>query len=109
LPQATGSTVPSKIDNNWRKYTVDLSEVHTRVNLTKLVHIGFGFGKNAGNPPGTIIYIDDVAFTGFKGEMKEPSHIPMPAVFPQHWPYGSVAATGWLIFVELDLNPFALN
>ncbi|GAH87931.1 unnamed protein product, partial [marine sediment metagenome] len=109
LPQATVSMVPPELNNSWRQYTVNLSKLRRQVNLTKLVHIGFGFGKDAGNPPGTVIYLDDVAFSGFKGEIKKVSHVPMPSVFPQHWPYGSVAATGWLIFVELNLNPFALN
>jgi len=109
MPQATVSTVPPKLNNSWGRYTVNLKEVRRQVNLTKLVHIGFGFGKDAGNPPGTVVYVDDVAFAGFKGENKKASYVPMPSVFPQHWPYGSVAATGWLIFVELNLNPFALN
>jgi hypothetical protein len=33
----------------------------------------------------------------------------MPRTFPQHWPYDSVAATAWFVFVELGINPFAAN
>ena len=108
LPQATVSTVPSELDNNWRKYTVDFSKVRKQVNLRKLVHIGLAFGKDVGNTPGTIIYIDDIAFAGSDKKTTVFDSAEMPAVFPQHWPYGSVVATAWFIFAEWDINPFAL-
>jgi hypothetical protein len=109
IPQVSISPVPPQLDTKWRKYSVDLNGIHGRANLAKLVHVGLAFGKDVGNSPGTTIYVDDVAFVGLKGAAQNASQIPAPAVFPQHWPYGSVAATSWLIFAELNLNPFAID
>ena len=79
------------------------------MNLEKLVHIGIAFGKDVGNPAETVLFIDDVAFTGYHGLLSEQPKMSMPAVFPQHWPYNNIGAVAWLIFVECDINPFEIN
>jgi len=108
MPQVIVSPVPSQLDNNWRKHSVDLSGIRSRVNLRKLVHIGLEFGMQVGNAPGTIIYVDDIVFTGSPSKTSASNVGEMPKVFPQNWPYGCVAATSWWIFLELDFNPYAL-
>jgi hypothetical protein len=86
---------------------VPLFSVPAHVDVASLVHVGFEFGSKVGNTRGTVIYVDDVALTRTPSVVGNGPDIPMPAVFPQHWPFGSVAGTAWLIFVELDINPFA--
>ena len=88
---------------------MDDPEVNNGVNLSKLVHIGLAYGKDVDNEPNTIIYIDDMAFTESDGMTSLSNGTEMPRVFPQHWPFGSVAATAWLIFAELETNPFVVN
>ncbi len=109
LPQASADITPMLIDKSWRKYTVDLYEIRHKVNLAKLVHISLAFGKDVGNTPGTVIFVDDVAFTGHSRVLSRPNQISMPAKFPQHWPYNNVGATAWLLFVELNINPFEVS
>jgi hypothetical protein len=109
LPQAAISTTPEQIIRSWRRYEIDLDELRQKIDLEKLVHIGLAFGKDVGNPPGTIIYVDDFAFVGAKNLTNVPAKQTIPTVYPQHWPYGSIAAAAWFIFVELDINPFSLK
>ncbi len=99
------------LDTNWTEYTVELSEISgvNGLDLSELEHVAFAFGAGVGNSKGTIIYIDDVGFKGSDGMTPLSNGGEMPPTFPQHWPYGSVASTGWLIFVELGRNPFAVN
>lgn len=47
----------------WQKIAVPLSELGSKVDLTKLDNIGIAFGKDVGNFTGDTIYIDDFAFT----------------------------------------------
>jgi hypothetical protein len=107
LPQASVSPARSQRDNSWQKYAVDLAEIRKKLDLKRLVHVGLAFGQDVGNPPGTIMYVDDFAFAGSDTETEVSNGAEMPVVFPQHWPHGGVAATAWLIFAELDMNPFA--
>jgi len=109
LPQASVPPVPPRIENTWKKHVVNLRRISRQVDLSKLVHVGLAFGKDVENPAGTILYIDDMAFTGSDTITSISNGATMPAVFPQHWPYASVAATAWFIFAELNLNPFALG
>jgi hypothetical protein len=75
------------------------------VDLSQLEHIAIEFGSlTTGNPQRTILFVDDIAFVKADGST---CPAPMPRVFPQHWPYSSVAGTAWLVFEELDVNPFA--
>jgi hypothetical protein len=109
MPQIRKSPTPAQVKTEWQRYVLELSSVPSDVDLSEPVHVGFAFGADVGNPPGTIIYIDDVAFVGGpdRGSPSGAPHDKMPAVFPQHWPFGNVAATAWFIFVELDINPFS--
>lgn len=109
IPQAAIFTTPKQIISSWRRYEIDLDELKQKIDLEKLVHIGLAFGKDVGNSPGAVIYVDDFAFVGAKNLINAPAKQAIPPIYPQHWPYGSVAATAWLIFVELDINPFLLN
>jgi hypothetical protein len=110
-PQARVFPTPPNLGNSWNKHVVELDDIDgvNELDLTKLVHVGFEFGGVVGNSPGTIIYVDDMGFTGSETETPLSNGAEMPAVFPQHWPYGSVAATAWFIFVELKTNPFAVS
>lgn len=106
MPQVSILPKPSKLTENWQRFTVDLKRIEKDVDLSALVHIGFAFGEDIGNQPDTVIYLDDIGFTGSTGRTNISNGNQMPPVYPQHWPFGSVAATAWLIFVELDINPF---
>ncbi len=100
---------PPTLGTAWNKHAVELDGISTEVDLSKLVHVGLEFGGVVENSPGTIIYVDDMGFTGSDTMTALSNGAEMPAVFPQHWPYGSVAATSWFIFAELKMNPFAVN
>lgn len=103
-PQAVPK--PSQLSKEWQQFTIDLNDIRPVVDLVHLTHVALAFGKDAGNTAGTIIYVDDIAFTGSDAKTSVSNGKQMPAVFPQHWPYGSVAGTAWLIFTDLDMNPF---
>lgn len=47
----------------WKKITIPLSELSSKVDLTKLDNIGIAFGKDVGNLTADTIYLDDFAFT----------------------------------------------
>jgi hypothetical protein len=47
----------------WQKITIPLSEIGSKVDLTKLDNIGIAFGKDVGNVTGDTIYLDDFTFT----------------------------------------------
>ncbi len=106
LPQISADITFPGIDKSWKKYSVKLDKLRHQVDLEKLVHIGLAFGKDVGNPAGTVIFVDDVAFTGYSGVLSQGKQTSMPAKFPQHWPYNNVGASAWLIFVEFNVNPF---
>jgi len=106
LPQASVGPTPVRIRGQWQQHSVSLQRLARKVDLSKLVQIGLEFGAGVGNPQGTVIYVDDFHFIGIN-RGKGPGLI--PAVDPQHWPFGSVAGTSWLIFVELGINPFDLR
>jgi hypothetical protein len=110
-PQVNTPPVPPDIGNEWTKHVVNLGDMNEShgLNLSKLEHLGLAFGQNVGNSPGTIIYVDDMGVTGSETETPLSNGAEMPAVFPQNWPYGSVAATAWFVFVELKTNPFAVS
>jgi hypothetical protein len=103
----SASPNPPGPQKTWSKQVVSLNSING-INLRKLVHVALEFGGTVGNEPNTIIYIDDMGFTGSETMTPLSNGSQMPAIFPQHWPYGSVAATGWFIFVELNTNPFAV-
>lgn len=107
--QAAIVPTPSKINLEWKQYTAELGSISQKVDLEKLVHIGISFGKDIGNPAETILFIDDVALTDSHGLPSEQPQLSMPAVFPQHWPYNNIGAAAWLVFVELDINPFEVG
>jgi hypothetical protein len=109
LPQASAEITPLIISKDWKKHSVNLDKIRNQVNLKRLVHIGLAFGEDVGNPPGTVIFVDDVAFTGYSGALSDSKHVSMPEKFPQHWPYNNVGATAWFIFVELNINPFEIS
>jgi len=48
----------------WKRIVVPLDEIDG-VDLKNLVHIGLSFGEDVGNKLGTIIYLDDFAFTNY--------------------------------------------
>lgn len=48
----------------WQRIIVPLSEIDG-VDFKNLVHIGLSFGEDVGNKLGTIIYLDDFAFTNY--------------------------------------------
>ncbi len=106
--QVEVSPTPSRIDDEWQMFTVDLRTLPRKVDLSRLVHVGFEFGSRIGNPRGTIIYIDDVGFLRSPIGTKRPLG-EMPTMDPEHWPFDSVAGTAWLIFAELDINPFTVG
>jgi len=106
MPQSEVAPDPPVIGGTWQRHRVELQRISRRVDLQKLVHVGLAFGKNVGNEEGTVIYVDDFAFIAPPGDQTQRFRKEMPAVMPLHWPYGSVAGTAWLIFAELDLNPF---
>jgi hypothetical protein len=104
------SPKPSTVSKQWARHIVDLSSIRWPVvDLTKLEHVAFSFGQNIGNARGTIMYLEDVAFVDADKDTSISNGCLMPSVFPQHWPYGSVASTGWCIFVQLNVNPFSLQ
>jgi hypothetical protein len=107
--QAAVAATPAKVERQWKQYTVELGSVSRKVDLEKLVHIGIAFGRDVGNAAGTILFIDDIAFTDYRGPASEQPRSSMPAVFPQNWPYNNTGATAWFIFVEADINPFELT
>jgi hypothetical protein len=47
----------------WQMISIPLSELSSKVDLTKLDNIGIAFGKDVGNMTGDTIYLDDFAFT----------------------------------------------
>jgi len=106
LPQISVIPEPSTLKKNWRRFSVDLKKTDREITLSKLVHIGFAFGKDVKNSPDTVIYIDDVAFIGSGTVTNLSNGDHMPPVYPMHWPFGNVAATAWLLFTELNINPF---
>jgi len=97
---------PCRLSKYWQQHTVDLARIRPMVDVRHLTHVALSFGKDAGNTPGTVIYVDDIAFTGSTTVTQISNGSEMPPVFPQHWPFGSVAGTTWWLFVELDINPF---
>ncbi|MDD5063752.1 MAG: hypothetical protein PHQ35_03195 [Phycisphaerae bacterium] len=107
-PQVSYYPTPRYLSTDWTEHHVNLAEI-SGADLSKLEHVGFGFGNNTGNSPGTIIYLDDIGFTGSNTMTPLSNGADMPTAFPQHWPYDSIAATAWLILVELQINPFAAN
>ena len=109
MPQAAVQPTPRLLSRKWRRFRVDLSAAAQRVDLTRLVHVGFSFGANVGNPPGTTIYVDDLAFLAKRPRRPNAAAKKLPVVYPQHWPFPDVAATAWLIFMELDDNPFEIK
>ncbi len=111
FPQVVKSPSPQYLSTTWTEHYVNLSDINdiNGLNLRKLVHVGLGFGDNVGNSPGTVIYVDDMGFTGSDTMTPLSNGADMPAAFPQHWPYASVAATAWFIFAELQTNPFAVG
>jgi hypothetical protein len=108
MPQVTVAPNPPTVTGQWQRFMVDLETIGNHVDLEALVHAGVAFGADVGNPPGTVLYLDDMAFLARK-PLTTGGGAEMPAVFPQHWPAGSVAATSWFIFAELDINPFACD
>lgn len=52
-----------KASTSWRKISVKLKDIKKMVALDKLVNVSIGFGKEQGNKPGDIIYIDDCIFS----------------------------------------------
>ena len=108
MPQAQYPPTPWILGNTWNKYVVKLSDIDkiNGLSLDILEHVGFPFGLDVGNPPGTTIYVDDMAFTGSKIRTPLSNGDKLLVEYPQHWPYESVAATSWFVFVELETNPF---
>ena len=48
----------------WKKVSIPLAEISKQgVDMKSLDNIGIAFGPDAGNAPGAIIYIDDMAFS----------------------------------------------
>jgi len=111
LPQVSLSPTPPHLTTEWTQHDVNLADINdiNGLDLSKLVHVGLAFGNNVGNSPGTVIYVDDIGFTGSDTMTPLSNGADMPTAFPQHWPYDSIAATAWLILVELQINPFAAN
>jgi hypothetical protein len=91
-----------KVGGKWERHMIDLAPLGVKVSLNRLAQVTLEFGLGAGNPNGTLLYVDDVYFVASK-PTTGPG--PKPAVYPQHWPFGSVAGTAWLIFVERAANP----
>ena len=117
LPMALTPPPGRRITRSMRRFVVPLKSIRSHVDLKQLVHVNLEFGdrlsvtgvadhdpRRDGNAEGTIIYVDDIGFIhnleSYSGKGR------MPEVYPQHWPFGSIAGTAWLIFVELDTNPF---
>lgn len=48
----------------WKRIVVPLNEIKG-VDFKNLVHIGISFGEDVGNKLGTIMYLDDFAFTNY--------------------------------------------
>jgi hypothetical protein len=48
----------------WKRIVIPLNEIEG-VDFKNLVHIGISFGEDIGNKLGTIIYLDDFAFTNY--------------------------------------------
>jgi hypothetical protein len=104
-PQARVHADPRKITRVWSRHLVNLRELKGAIDLTGLVQVGLEFGTDTGNRPGTVIYVDDVCFMAKKpGQGSGPK----PSVYAQHYPFPSAAGTSWLVFVELNHNPFSL-
>jgi hypothetical protein len=92
-----------KVSDKWERHTLDLAPLRGKAALNQLAQVTLEFGRGVGNADGTVLYIDDVHFVASKPAAGSG---PKPAVFAQHWPFGSVAGTTWFMFVELGLNPF---
>ncbi len=93
---------------HWTRHVIPLRMFAEGIDLQQLVNLVIEIGlEKLGNEKGAAVYLDDIVFVGEApaGSGKKPR---MPEVYPQHWPFGSVAGTAWLIFVERDINPFAL-
>jgi hypothetical protein len=97
---------PPQLSNSWQKHTVNLDNIGSVVDLQNLTNVSLSFGHDIGNDTGTVIYIDDIAFIGSEIKTDVSNGSDMPPVSPRHWPFGSVAGSAWLVFVELDTNPF---
>ena len=106
MPQARAVPAPALLATKWQKHRVNLRAVRG-VKLDKLVHVGFAFGADVGNRPGTVIYVDDVALIARANDKTDRGGDAMPAVYPNHWPYGSLASTAWFVFVLKETNPFS--
>jgi hypothetical protein len=104
IPEAAPK--PSRLTKEWQRFIVELNSVEPIIDLHHLTNIGLSFGRNQGNSAGTIIYVDDIAFSGSATKTDISNGTEMPPMFPQNWSFGSVAGTTWLLFAELDINPF---
>ncbi len=96
----------ARVTGKWERHTIGLAPLRDKVSLNRLAQVTFEFGRGVGNPNGTVLYVDDVYFVASK-PVAGPG--PKPAVYPQHWPFDSVAGTAWLVFVECETNPFDVS
>ena len=47
------------VQNYWRPVKIKLDRLKNKIDLTKIVQIGIGFGRKDGNRHGNVIYLDD--------------------------------------------------
>lgn len=47
------------VTTNWKAVAVNLEKIKRKVDLEHLVQVGIGFGKEDGNRPGNVIYVDN--------------------------------------------------
>lgn len=102
--RALRSSGTVRVTGKWKRRTISLAPLRGNASLNRLAQVTLEFGRGVGNPDGTVLYVDDVYFVASK-PIAGPG--PKPAVYPQHWTFGSVAGTAWFIFAELNQNPFA--
>lgn len=62
MPQAKIDPMPKGCEKKWTQVVIPLKDIEDRVDLEKLVHVGFEFGINVGNKQGATFYTDDWAF-----------------------------------------------
>ena len=52
-----------RVRPEWRQVVIDLQDVESKVDLTKLVQISIAYGRDNGNRPGSVFYVDDFELT----------------------------------------------
>ncbi len=59
---------PKEASKEWKEIRIPLSSIEKEVNLLEIDAVSLNFGSSVGNPINSILYIDDIAFSGTKSK-----------------------------------------